>query len=118
MGCYPRVTLTLILISLLLMARWAVCYARPGGLVWDVVPCDSDTHGPTGQYVADGPVDPCVPAGPVGLCGSSSLSDPKSVILVDTGGTFPSSDLAVRWDPTIPVESASLRGPVRPVMPV
>ena len=81
-------------------------------------PCDSDTPGPTGQYVADGPVDPCVPVGPVSMCGSSSLSDPKSVILVNSGWTFPSSDVDVRWDPTIPAESASLRGPIGPVMPL
>ena len=77
-------------------------------------PCDSDTPGPTGQYVADRPVDLCVHVGPVGLCGSSSLS----MILVDSGGTFPSFDVAVRWDPTILAESASLRGPGGPVMPM
>ena len=37
------------------------------------------------------------------------------MILVDTGGAFPSFDV-VRWDPTIPAESASLRGPGGPVM--
>ena len=58
----------------------------------------------------------CVPVGSVGLCGTSSPSDPKSAILVDSGGTFPSSDGAVMWDPTIPAESASLRGPIGPVM--
>ena len=34
---------------------------------------------------------------------------------MNSGGTFPSSDVAVRWDPTIP---ASLRGPVGPVLPL
>ena len=29
---------------------------------------------------------------------------------------FPSSDIAVTWDPTIPAESASLRGPVDSTM--
>ena len=76
-------------------------------------PCDSDTPG---QYVADGPMELFVPVGPVGLCGSSALSDPTTVNLVDSGGTLPSFDVAVKWDPTIPAASANLRGPGGPVM--
>ena len=92
--------------------------------------CPRVTAGPAGQYVTNGPVGPYVARGlvgpcgtlspcdfeTVGLCGTSSPSDHKSAILVDSGGTFPSSDVAVMWDPTIPAESASLRGPVGPVM--
>ena len=79
--------------------------------------CDFETAGALGLYVADGPVDPCVPVGPLDLCGTSSPSDPKSAMLVDSGGTFPSSDVAVMWDPTIPAESASLRVMGRIVAP-
>ena len=41
---------------------------------------------------------------------------PKSAILVDRGGMFPSSDIAVMGDPTVPAESASMRGPLGPTM--
>ena len=54
--------------------------------------------------------------GPIGLRGTLSPSASKSAILVDPGGMFPSSDLAVTWDPAIPAESAGLRGPVGPTM--
>ena len=75
----------------------------PVGSYGMLSPCDSD------QPVADGPVGPYVARGPVGSYG-------MLMILVDPGGMFPSSDIAVMEDQTVPAESASLRGPVGPTM--
>ena len=88
----------------------------PVGPCGTLPPCDFETAGLVGLYAADGPVDPYVPVGPVGLCGTLSPFAPKSAILVDPGGMFPSYDIAVMGDQTVPAESASLRGPVGPTM--
>ena len=63
---------------------------------------DSD---PTGQ---DGPH---VTGGPVGHIGTLSPTTSASGILVDPGGMFPSSDLAMMRGPAPPAGSAVLRGP-------
>ena len=56
-------------------------------------PSVSDLSGPRGPYVADGPV---------GHPGTSSSSTFEPAILVDPGGTSPSSDLAGMLLPAIP----------------
>ena len=70
-------------------------------------------------------VSPAVPAGiffqgasvnPIGLCGTTLSPSASKAILVDPGGMFPSSDLAVTWDSAIPAESAGMRVPVGPTL--
>ena len=56
---------------------------------------ESDLTGPNGPYVTDGPV---------GQIGTLSPSTSSSEILVDPGGTFPSSDLAGMLLPAMPVD--------------
>ena len=63
-----------------------------------------------------GPDGPYVAGGPVGPFGTLSPSASESAILVDPGGMFPSFDLARMRGPAPPAESAVLMGPVGPAM--
>ena len=56
---------------------------------------ESDLTGPDGPYVTDGPV---------GQIGTLSPSTSSSEILVDPGGTLPSSDLSGILLPAMPVD--------------
>ena len=64
-------------------------------------PSDSDPAGPDG---------PSVTGGPVGQLGTLSSSTFASAILVDPGGTLPSSDLAGMLLPAIPVSPVGIWG--------
>ena len=71
----------------------------PINLYGTLSPSDSDPAGPDGPYVT---------GGPVGQIGTLSLSASESTILVDPGGTLPSSGLAGRLLPAIPVGPVGL----------
>ena len=64
-------------------------------------PSESDLTGPKGPYVT---------GVPVGLLGTLSSSTFASAILVDPGGTLPSSDLAGMLLPAIPVSPVGIWG--------
>ena len=70
-----------------------------------VSPSVSDLSGPRGPYVTDGPV---------GHLGTLSSSTFKPAILVDPGGTLPSSDLAGMLPPAIPVGPVGRWGTLPP----
>ena len=73
----------------------------PVGRWGTLPPSDSDPAGPDGLSVTDGPV---------GQLGTLSPSTFASAILVDPGGTLPSSDLAGMLLPAIPVSPVGIWG--------
>ena len=88
-GCYP-------LLILLLRTLWDLVGRCPH----PIVPMDCPRPFLLG-YFSQGPLLTLLAC--VGRCPPSAS---KSAILVDPGGMFPSSDLAVTWDPAIPVGSS------------
>ena len=83
------------------------------GMLLPAIPVDPigqwGTLPPSGSDSA-GPDGPSVTGGPVGQPGTLSPSTFVSAILVDPGGTFPSSDLAGMLLPAIPVHPVGIWG--------
>ena len=83
------------------------------GILLPAIPVDPigrwGTLPPSGSDSA-GPDGPSVTGGPVGQPGTLSPSTFASAILVDPGGTFPSSDLTEMFLPAIPVRLVGIWG--------